>query len=197
MRSQRYSRAVDYATSAHAGQVRKGTTIPYIVHPISVSNLVLEHGGDEDQAIAGLLHDVIEDCGKTVSEIADLFGNRVAEIVDHCTDGTPDATGVKPPWRERKEAYLHQLLTAKPDTLLVSACDKLDNARAIANDLEQIGPKVFDRFTAGYTGTRWYYHALLDVFSARLGERTALVRALRDALARTYRFPEHDRSSTS
>src|SRR3984893_16755016 len=146
MLSPRYAEAVAYATDAHAGQVRKGTDIPYISHPIAVSSLVIEHGGDEDQAIAGLLHDVIEDCGKTVDEIAGLFGSRVAGIVEHCTDGIPDETGRKPPWRERKEAYLSRLGDGNYDTLLVSACDKLHNARAIEDDTVSIGPAVFDRF---------------------------------------------------
>ena len=97
MLSPRYAEAVAYATEAHAGQVRKGTDIPYITHPIAVSSLVIEHGGDENQAIAALLHDAIEDCGKTVDEIAGLFGGRVAGIIEHCTDGVPDETGHKRP----------------------------------------------------------------------------------------------------
>jgi (p)ppGpp synthase/HD superfamily hydrolase len=186
MLSPRYAEAVAYATDAHAGQVRKGTDIPYITHPIAVSSLVIEHGGDEDQAIAGLLHDVIEDCGKTVDEIVGLFGSRVAGIVEHCTDGVSDETGRKRPWQERKEAYLRRLGAADYDTLLVSACDKLHNARAIEEDMASIGPAVFDRFTAGYAGTKWYYRALKDVFAARLGESSPVVGALRASLERTY-----------
>jgi (p)ppGpp synthase/HD superfamily hydrolase len=186
MLSPRYAEAVAYATDAHAGQVRKGTDIPYITHPIAVSSLVIEHGGDEDQAIAALLHDVIEDCGKTVDEIAGLFGGRVAGIVEHCTDGVPDETGCKRPWQERKEAYLRRLGDADYDTLLVSACDKLHNARAIEEDMASIGPAVFDRFTAGHAGTQWYYRALEDVFAARLGESSPVVCELRASQERTY-----------
>jgi GTP pyrophosphokinase len=97
---------------------------------------VLENGGDEDQAIAGLLHDVLEDAGpEHTAAIRERFGERVLAIVDACTDGTPDATGKKTPWRERKQAYLEHLETIDADALLVSACDKLHNARAIAMDL--------------------------------------------------------------
>jgi (p)ppGpp synthase/HD superfamily hydrolase len=183
----RYAAAVSYATEAHEGQVRKGTAIPYISHPISVSALVLEHGGDEDQAIAGLLHDVVEDCGEEHLELIQLqFGPRVAAMVQGCTDGVANADGRKPPWRERKEAYLRHLAAADQDVLIVSACDKLHNARAIEADKAAIGPAVFERFTAGSAGTRWYYWALHDVFMDRLGESHPLVVGLRVTLNRTY-----------
>ncbi len=132
-----------------------------------VCALVLEYGGDDDQAIAGLLHDVIEDCGEQHRAVVRAtFGDRVADIVEGCTDGVPDSEGVKAPWRQRKAAYLAHLRDAPPDTLLVSACDKLHNARAIAADVRSIGDEVFTRFKAGREGTLWYYGALLDVFGA-------------------------------
>jgi GTP pyrophosphokinase len=186
MLSSRYADAVAYATDAHAGQVRKGTSIPYITHPIAVSALVLEFGGDEDLAIAGVLHDVVEDCGVTVDDLMGKFGERVADLVEACTDGVPDETGRKPAWRTRKETYLSHLQTASADLLLVSICDKIHNARAIEADRSTIGDAVFDRFTAGRAGTYWYYWALHDVFKARLGEMAAPVVALRTALNRTY-----------
>jgi GTP pyrophosphokinase len=175
--------ALDYVAEHHNGQLRKGTGIPYLAHLMGVCALVLEYGGDEDQAIAGLLHDVIEDCGEEHrAAVRRLFGDRVADIVEGCTDGVPDAAGQKPPWKQRKEAYLHHLRDAARDTLLVSACDKLYNARAIAGDVRSIGRAVFDRFSAKRDETLWYYGALLDVFSARMGERDPLVMELRESV---------------
>jgi (p)ppGpp synthase/HD superfamily hydrolase len=186
MKTQRFFEALAYATAAHDGQVRKGTSLAYITHPVAVAELVIEFGGDEEQAIAALLHDVVEDCGKTVDEIKVRFGDRVALIVAGCTDGIPDNIGGKPAWRDRKEAYIEHLVDAGADTLLVSICDKIHNARCIRDDVAVIGFAVFDRFTTGYDGTRWYYHALLEVFDNRLGSTAPVVGALREALERTY-----------
>jgi GTP pyrophosphokinase len=185
-KTQRYADALSYATAAHLGQVRKGTDIPYISHPVAVAELVEKFGGDGDQVIAALLHDVVEDCGVSFTEIAERFGGRVAAIVEGCTDAIPDESGRKPDWRMRKELYIEHLSTAPADTILVSACDKLHNARCIRDDRATVGPTVFDRFTAGYDGTKWYYHALLEIFERRLGETTPVVSALREALAKTY-----------
>lgn len=162
----RLSEAFVFAASAHREQMRKDTCIPYVAHLMSVCALVLEHGGDEDQALAGLLHDVIEDCGaEHESVIRRQFGERVAAIVRACTDAD---VFPKPPWRERKEAYLRHLETAAAEVLLVSACDKLHNARSIVTDQRAIGNSMFSRFNAGKEGTLWYYRALADVFLARL-----------------------------
>lgn len=162
----RLAEAFAFAAGVHREQVRKSTTIPYVSHLMSVCALVLEHGGDEDQALAGLLHDAIEDGGAEYEPvIRKLFGNRVANIVRACTDA--DVTP-KPPWRERKEAYIRHLQDEGQDALLVSACDKLHNARAIVADMRTIGPRVFDRFNAGRDGTLWYYGALAEVFRERL-----------------------------
>ena len=169
LNSDRYARALTFAADAHAGQVRKGTAIPYITHPLAVSGLVVEFGGDEDQANAGLLHDVVEDCGVSLLTLAAEFGVRVAAIVEGCTDGAPDEHGRKAPWLERKELYLEHLEGASQDTLLVSACDKLHNARAIVSDIRVIGLEVFDRFTATRERTIWYYRRLAGVFARRLG----------------------------
>lgn len=162
----RLSEAFVFAASAHREQMRKDTCIPYVAHLMSVCALVLEHGGDEDQALAGLLHDVIEDCGAEHEPvIRRQFGERVAAIVRACTDAD---VFPKPPWRERKEAYLRHLKTAAAEVLLVSACDKLHNARSIVTDQRAIGNSMFSRFNAGKEGTLWYYRALADVFLARL-----------------------------
>jgi (p)ppGpp synthase/HD superfamily hydrolase len=162
----RLAEAAGFAFELHAEQRRKGTTIPYIAHLMSVAALILEHGGDEDQAIAGLLHDAIEDVGAEQEEIIlASFGPRVAAIVRACTDAD---TFPKPPWRERKEAYIAHLEHAGDEVLLVSACDKLHNARAIVSDLATHGPAMFSRFTGGQAGSLWYYSALAGVFSRRL-----------------------------
>jgi len=150
----------------HADQVRKGSEAPYISHLLGVASLVLEHGGDEDQAIAGLLHDAIEDQGiEQEPVIAARYGERVAAIVRGCTDAD---TLPKPPWRERKEAYIGHLEHAGADIWLVSCADKLYNARSICTDLRQIGATVFERFTAGREGTLWYYGELAAVFARLL-----------------------------
>ena len=176
--------ALDYAAEAHQSQARKGTSIPYVSHLMGVASLVIEHGGDEDQAIAGLLHDVLEDCGlQHEGPIGERFGDRVLAIVRACTDGTPDEHGVKAPWRARKEAYIAHLATASDDALLVSACDKLHNARAISTDLAS-GEDVFARFTGGRDGTLWYYDALAKTFADRLGDRRPLAIELAATVAR-------------
>jgi len=175
--------ALDFVADAHNGQLRKGTAIPYLAHLLGVCSLVLDYGGDEDQAIAGLLHDVIEDCDVSASVIREKFGDRVARIVLGCTDGTPGADGSKAPWMERKETYLHHLRDADEDTLLVSACDKLHNARAIGADVRVSGVAVYERFKAGRDGTLWYYQELLKVFAARMGNANPLVIELTAAVS--------------
>jgi (p)ppGpp synthase/HD superfamily hydrolase len=159
----RFDKALVFASELHRKQVRKGTTIPYVSHLLGVASLALEHGADEDEAIAALLHDAVEDQGgkKTRERIRRRFGERVARIVDGCTDG--DAVP-KPPWKERKVAYLAHLSQASPSVLLVSASDKLYNARAILRDYRSIGEKLWARFTGGREGTLWYYRALVDTY---------------------------------
>ena len=163
----RFTKAISLAARAHEGQNRKGTPIPYITHPVAVAGIVAQFGGDEDQQIGGLLHDVLEDGGpQYAEEIEREFGSRVLAIVQGCTDGTPDATGQKAPWAERKAAYLEHLAAASKDVHMVSGSDKLNNARAILDDLVAIGPAVFERFTAKKEGTLWYYSELAKIFSA-------------------------------
>ena len=179
--SPRWERLMDAAAVAmiiHADQVRKGADTPYLGHLLGVASLVLENGGDEDQAIAGLLHDAIEDQGAHQEPvIRKRFGDRVADIVLGCTDAH---TLPKPPWRERKEGYIGHLEHASSDILLVSCADKLYNARAIVTDLKTHGDVVFDRFTGGRDGTLWHYATLAGVFGRRLP--SALARELRDVV---------------
>ena len=161
--TERFEEALGYAAHLHALQKRKGTSIPYVAHLLSVTSLVLENGGDEDQAIAALLHDAVEDQGglPTLQEIRRLFGERVARIVDGCTDAYVHP---KPPWRKRKEDYLAHLRHAEADVRLVSLADKLHNARSILRDLRRDGPQSLSRFNGGRSGTLWYYRSLVTIF---------------------------------
>lgn len=170
--SPRYTLALSLAAEAHEGQNRKGTPIPYITHPVAVAALVARYGGNEDQQIAALLHDVLEDAGEHWTQRIEALGGRVLDIVRGCTDGTPDESGHKAPWRARKEAYISHLSAAPDDVLLVSACDKLHNLQSIHLDLTEIGLDVFDRFKAGRDGTLWYYQQLAETFEER-GSRVA------------------------
>lgn len=164
--SDRFAEALALAHELHAGQVRKGTAIPYVSHVLAVAGIVLDYGGDEDEAIAALLHDAVEDCGgaPVLADIRGRFGDRVADIVSACsdTDQTP-----KPPWQARKEAYLDHLRAAPASVRLVSAADKLHNARAILADYREIGEALWSRFNATKAQTLWYYRALVDAFEAR------------------------------
>ena len=164
MLSERFTNAMKLAAELHSKQLRKGTNIPYVSHLLGVTSLVLEHGANEDEAIAALLHDAVEDCGgvKTLSLIRNNFGDNVAAIVEGCTDSykTP-----KPPWRVRKENYIAHLSNASASVLLVSNADKLHNARAILNDLRTCGESVWQRFSGGRDGTLWYYRSLANTFN--------------------------------
>ena len=166
----RYVDAVAWAAELHASQVRKGTAIPYLSHLLAVSGLVLEHGGSEDQAIAGLLHDTIEDCDVSEEDIEGRFGSDVAR----------DRRGLlghrrhpKPPWLDRKEAYLAHLRSVDADVLLVSLADKVHNVRTLAEDVDAHGEPTLERFKGGASGTRWYYRRLADVYEARVGDLPA------------------------
>ena len=162
--SQRFRDALVYAAELHEKQVRKGSDTPYVAHLLAVASLVLEHGGSEDEAIAGLLHDAIEDQGgdATRQEIRRRFGEVVTAIVDGCTDAE---VVPKPPWRARKEAYVaHIAEGSSPSVRLVSSADKLHNARTIVADYRALGEKLWSRFSGGREGTLWYYRALCDAY---------------------------------
>jgi (p)ppGpp synthase/HD superfamily hydrolase len=170
MLTTRYDDAFRFAHDLHRDQTRKGTQIPYISHLMSVSALVVEHGGNEDQAIGALLHDAAEDQGgeATLTDIRKRFGDVVAQIVHDCTDAWVEP---KPPWRPRKEAYLAILSAKSPHSLLVSLADKTHNAEAILFDYRALGDPIWQRFTGGVEGTRWYYGELAAVFAQAMPGR--------------------------
>ncbi len=162
--SRRFAEALVYAADVHAGQVRKGTRIPYIAHLIEVAAIVLQHGGGETEAIGALLHDAAEDGGgrARLDDIRLQFGDAVAHIVDGCTDTYESP---KPEWRPRKEAYVARIPREAAEVRLVSCADKLANARAILEDHRDVGAGVWDRFKGGREGTLWYYEAVSRAFS--------------------------------
>lgn len=161
--SDRFELALNYALRLHRDQVRKGTGVPYVSHLLSVAGIAFEYGANEDEAIAALLHDAIEDQGGagTREEIRRMFGDRIVDIVNGCTDAEVIP---KPPWRERKEAYIEHLRSASPSVRLVSAADKLHNAQTILKDYRKSGEDLWTRFKGGRAGTLWYYHTLVSVF---------------------------------
>ena len=165
--TRRFDEALLYARHVHGGQVRKGSSIPYFAHLLGAAVIAIEFGANEDQAIAALLHDAVEDQGgqPRLDDIRLRFGEDVARMVDACTDTDVQP---KPDWRPRKEAYLKHLETAPVDALLVSLSDKIHNAEAILSDLRAIGDEIWTRFTGGKDGTLWYYQELESIFSRRL-----------------------------
>jgi (p)ppGpp synthase/HD superfamily hydrolase len=167
----RLQRAFRYAAEKHAGQTRKQTAVPYLSHLMAVASLVLEAGGDEDMAIAALLHDVVEDCGglPRLREVRNLFGARVAKIVEGCTDSFGEP---KPEWIERKKDYLREVKHADAETRLVSASDKLHNVRTILADYRQDGEAIWTRFNGKKEGTLWYYRALNNEYRRRNPNRS-------------------------
>jgi (p)ppGpp synthase/HD superfamily hydrolase len=189
----RFVRAVEWASSLHAQQRRKGTDAPYLSHPLAVAALVLEHGGTETEVIAALLHDVIEDAGVKPKKIRRRFGRKVARIVIACTetiDGRlPSGTQAKKnaaakrgasTWRARKEQAIAHLAdpATPPAVVRVKAADTLANARSVVADLRRIGPETWQRFNAGAVEQLWYYRSLSIVLTHRLpGALTDEVRA--------------------
>ena len=163
--SREFIAALSYAARLHATQIRKRTERPYIGHLLGVASIVIEYGGDEEMAIAALLHDAVEDQGglPRLREIRRKFGKRAAKIVDGCTDAYSDP---KPPWLERKRAYIARVGEESADVRLVSAADKLSNARETLYELREHGEGVFERFAGKKEGTLWYYRALIAAFRA-------------------------------
>ena len=164
---ERFIKALELTVNTHATQARKSTEIPYLGHLLAVCSLVIEDGGTEDEAVAALLHDAVEDGGgaPVLERIREEFGDNVANIVDACsdTDQVP-----KPPWLERKESYLAHLETADAQTLRVSCADKLHNAGSIVRDHGMVGSQIWSRFSAPREQTIWYYASLAAIFNRRM-----------------------------
>ena len=160
----RLAEALAWAIDAHGEQRRKGTDVPYHAHLLGVASLVLSDGGSEDEAVAAVLHDLVEDTDATVDDVRDRFGERVARIVDACTDAHERP---KPEWGERKRAYIERMRTAQPDELRVSLADKLYNASSIEWDLRLRGDDLWRVFGSGRDGQIWYYRSLADIFLER------------------------------
>lgn len=177
--SPRLDDAVALAVDSFRGVYRKGTSIPYVTHLFSVMSLVGEHGGDEDQLIAAVLHDWLEDIpGASADTLEGRFGPRVRRLVVSLTDAT---THPKPPWRPRKEAYLAHLRDEPAELKLISAADKLHNTRSIRRDHAVLGNALWGRFSGGRDGTLWYYETLVDALGAGWGH--PLHDELRDEVA--------------
>lgn len=167
MLSDRFADALAFTAELHRRQVRKGTEIPYVSHLLAVASLALEHGADEDTAIAALLHDAIEDCGAEVAPtIALRFGTRVLELVHACSDAAPVGGQPKAEWRGRKEAYVANVAVCPDEACLIIACDKLHNLRCLIRDLDSVGIETLDRFQAP-ADLPWYFGAVAGALSAR------------------------------
>jgi (p)ppGpp synthase/HD superfamily hydrolase len=193
----RFDRALLYATHVHGGQVRKGTSTPYVAHLLAVSATVLEYGGDENLAIAALLHDTVDDQGgkARLDDVRNRFGERVARIVEACSDSLADtAKGErKSHWQERKETYITHLREVDEDILRVSLADKAHNARAILRDLRKpdIGERIWSRFNQRKEQTLWYYRSLADTFCELLpGQLSNELREIIEVLEGSIAKPE-------
>lgn len=191
--SSRFDAALSLASFFHNGQVRKGTDIPYVSHLLAVAAIVLEHGGSEDEAIAALLHDAVEDQGgqDTLARIERSFGPLVAGIVAANSDAD---TINKPPWLQRKTDYIAHIRNAPCSVRLVSCADKLHNVRSIIADFDDLEASGWSRFNGGRNGTLWYYGSLADAFLT--ASDTRLTRefdaAVRDLEARAKVARKHD-----
>lgn len=183
----RFTDALSLASELHAGQTRKASKVPYLSHVLAVAATVLEYGGNEDVAIAALLHDVVEDCGgMSVAEVIhQRFGEHVLSIVLGCSDTTESP---KPPWKERKDRYLEHLAEASPEVHLVSAADKLHNLQSLLREESRLGTALWSHFRAGRDGTLWYYETLVGIFRDTtlppqlIGELAAHASALRERI---------------
>ena len=177
----RFEAALVMAYRLHRSQVRKGSPVPYVAHLLSVAALVLEDGGDEDEAIAALLHDAVEDQGGSVTRelVRVTFGARVCEIIDGCTESMVQP---KPPWKERKLLHLEKVATASVSVRRVTMADKLHNIRSLLADYERFGEGLWARFGGGKAGTIWYYQEMVK--RLQVGESVGMMRSLSEAVGR-------------
>ncbi len=179
--SETYEEALRLAIALHHGQTRKGSGLPYIVHPIHVSVILLRHGFSTEAAIAGLLHDVVEDQGYSLTEIAERFGPKVAGMVDALSERKRDARGEKRPWKVRKREALEQIGDASREAVAVKAADALHNAESFVEDLRREGPQIWRHFNQGPETQLDYYRKIVEVSKRRLGPHL-LVEELAEAV---------------
>ncbi len=167
--SDRYEEALRLAVTLHRHQTRKGSGLPYIVHPIHVSVILLRHGFSIEAAIAGLLHDIVEDQGYDLDDITERFGPRIVEMVDALSERKRDARDQKRPWKVRKREALEQIQEASREAVAVKAADALHNAESFVEDLEQEGPQIWHHFNQGPEPQLAYYRRIVEVSRERLG----------------------------
>jgi (p)ppGpp synthase/HD superfamily hydrolase len=179
--SPRLDAALAFSARAHRTQVRKGSDVPYIIHPVHVAMILVAHGFDEDLAIAGLLHDTVEDCGVSLDEIAAAFGADVASLVDSVSEQKTDDGGGRRPWRVRKQGQLDHLAKADARSAALKGADALHNASSTLADLRAHGPAVWQRFNASREDSLWYYGEVARLVHERLGDHS-LARELLDTV---------------
>ena len=174
-------KAIEFAARAHSGQYRKGTQVPYIVHPLNVGRLLIEAGASEAVVAAGILHDTVEDAGVGLEAVREGFGAEVAELVAQVSEPPKSEAS----WEVRKQALLRRMAGAAPGAVLIEAADKLDNLTSIAADLRRLGPEVWDRFNRPRESQRWFYGRMAQALAARAQDPAA--RALVGQLAEEVR----------
>lgn len=191
MKSPLLFEAIDFATKAHSGQFRKGSALPYIIHPLGVSKILIEHGYEEHIVISGVLHDTVEDTSVTHKEIADRFGNVISGIVQGLTEPNKNYS-----WEDRKQHMLELFKTVPTDVLVVSCADKLDNLRSITTDYARLGEEVWKRFHRPKNLQLWYFESTLEIFSARLQDQESqkLIGDIRTEIERLFYRTDSSRS---
>jgi (p)ppGpp synthase/HD superfamily hydrolase len=160
--------AVEFAAKAHSGQYRKGTRVPYIIHPLGVAKILIEYGCEDDLVIAGVLHDTVEDTAVTPEDIARHFGERIKELVEQLSE--PDKSDS---WENRKTHTIEHLKEAPLELLLGACADKLDNLESIEEDVSRIGEAAWARFNRPKEKQRWYYRGLAEVFEQRMEDEVS------------------------
>lgn len=151
--------AIQVALQAHSTQKRKGTELPYIIHPMEVGIILAENGASHDVIIAGILHDTIEDTELSKEDIGRMFGTNIMELVVGASESNRDVPGVA--WEERKQHTINYLKAADKEVQMIACADKLSNIRSIDKDYKDVGEKLWDRFNAGYEKQKWYYTSLM------------------------------------
>ena len=161
-------KAIEFAAKSHAGQYRKGTHIPYIIHPLGVAKILIEYGYPDHMVIAGLLHDTIEDTQVTLDQIKGIFGSAIADLVEAASEPNKSDD-----WEPRKKHTIERLKTLPKEAVILALADKLDNIRAIREDLERNGEDVWGRFNAPKVKQKWYNENLVNVITLRLTDENS------------------------